>query len=110
MENTTFYSAGLVGVLGASSEKMSVRGGGSASVTSKSATLTRRGRLDRFVVVASCTTSQVRYKTMAPSTLLRNEAEVSVTDAQLSAVFSGDALDNDSDLSGLAEDAPVIIW
>ncbi|CAN0005306.1 unnamed protein product [Pylaiella littoralis] len=54
--------------------------------------------------------ASVRYKTMAPSTLLRNEAEVSVTDAQLSAVFSGDALDNDSDLSGLAEDAPVIIW
>lgn len=47
---------------------------------------------------------------MAPSILLRNEAGVSITDAQLSTTFSGDALDNDSDLSGLTEDAPVMVW
>ena len=53
---------------------------------------------------------QVRYKTMAPSILLRDEVEASITDGQLTAVFSGTALDNDVDLTGLAGDVPVIIW
>ncbi|CAM9607443.1 unnamed protein product [Ectocarpus sp. 8 AP-2014] len=54
--------------------------------------------------------SMVRYKTMAPSIILRNEAEVSVTDTQPSVQFSGTALDNDVDLSGLSADSPVITW
>lgn len=45
---------------------------------------------------------------MAPSILLRDEAEATTTNDQL--VFSGGALDNDVDVSGLAEDAPVIVW
>eukprot|EP00752_Nemacystus_decipiens_P012850 g11377.t1 len=53
--------------------------------------------------------NMVRYKTMAPSILLRNEAEVSISDG-LSAVFPECALDNDIDISGLADDTPVIIW
>ena len=47
---------------------------------------------------------------MAPSILLRDEVEASITDSQLSAVFSGTALDNDVDLTGLAGDVPVVIW
>lgn len=46
---------------------------------------------------------------MAPSILLRNEEEGSVTDAGLS-VLSGLTLDNDVDLSGLDDAAPVMIW
>ncbi|CAN0369326.1 unnamed protein product [Ectocarpus sp. 6 AP-2014] len=54
--------------------------------------------------------SMVRYDTMAPSIILRNEAEVSITDTQASVQFSGTSLDNDVDLSGLSADSPVMIW
>ncbi|CAM9200961.1 unnamed protein product [Ectocarpus sp. 4 AP-2014] len=54
--------------------------------------------------------SMVRYRTMAPSIILRNEAEVSITDTQPSVQFSGTTLDNDVDLSGLSADSPVIAW
>lgn len=47
---------------------------------------------------------------MAPSILLRNETEAVITDSGLAAVFSGTALDDDVDLSGLAADKPVILW
>ena len=47
---------------------------------------------------------------MAPSILLRDETEASIADGELTAVFSGRALDNDVDLTGLDDDAPVIIW
>ncbi|CAN0163453.1 unnamed protein product [Ectocarpus fasciculatus] len=54
--------------------------------------------------------SMVRYKTMAPSIILRDEAEASITDTQRSVQFSGNSLDNDVDLSGLSDESPVIIW
>ncbi|CBJ31655.1 Unsaturated glucuronyl hydrolase, family GH88 [Ectocarpus siliculosus] len=54
--------------------------------------------------------SMVRYQTMSPSIILRNETEVSITDTQPSVEFSGTALDNDVDLSGLSADSPVITW
>lgn len=47
---------------------------------------------------------------MAPSILLREETEASITGSSLTAAFSGAALDDDVDLSGLAEEAPVMIW
>ena len=47
---------------------------------------------------------------MAPSILLRDEMGVSIADGEHTAVFSETALDNDVDLTGLAEDVPVIIW
>eukprot|EP00752_Nemacystus_decipiens_P001632 g1587.t1 len=53
--------------------------------------------------------NMVRYMTMAPSILLRNEDEVSISDG-LSAVFPEFALDNDIDISGLCDDTPVMIW
>lgn len=52
---------------------------------------------------------QVRYKTMAPSILLRDEEMAILTDSSVVANFGG-ALDHDVDLSGLAEDTPVTIW
>ncbi|CAM9347761.1 unnamed protein product, partial [Hapterophycus canaliculatus] len=54
--------------------------------------------------------TMVRYKTMAPSIVLRNEEEVVITSSTLSALFSGPALDNDVDLSGLVEESPVVFW
>ncbi|CBJ33670.1 Unsaturated glucuronyl hydrolase, family GH88 [Ectocarpus siliculosus] len=53
--------------------------------------------------------SMVRYKTMSPSIILRNETEVSITDTQPSIQFPGITLDNDVDLSGLSADSPVMI-
>lgn len=47
---------------------------------------------------------------MAPSILLRDEESVSITDSELTAVFSSDVLDNDVNISGLDDDAPVVIW
>ena len=61
-------------------------------------------------VSVRCAGRQVRYKTMAPSIILRDETGVSVADGEFTAVFSGAALGNDVDLTGLAEDVPVIIW
>ncbi|CAM9689754.1 unnamed protein product [Ectocarpus sp. 12 AP-2014] len=52
----------------------------------------------------------VRYKTMAPSITLRDEAEAHITDDQLSVQFSGSDFDNGADLSGLSEESPFIIW
>ena len=55
---------------------------------------------------------QVRYKTMAPSILLQDETEFSATTegGLATKTFSGADLDNDVDVSGLAEDASVTIW
>ncbi|CAM9507739.1 unnamed protein product [Ectocarpus fasciculatus] len=54
--------------------------------------------------------SMVRYKTMAPSIILRDEAETSITATQPSVEFSGTTLDNDVDLSGLSAESAVIVW
>ncbi|CAM9967440.1 unnamed protein product [Ectocarpus sp. 12 AP-2014] len=54
--------------------------------------------------------AMVRYKTMAPSIILRGEEEVSITGDELSLEFSGSDLDDDVDLSGLSAESPIIIW
>lgn len=49
---------------------------------------------------------------MAPSILLQDETEFSATTegGLATKTFSGADLDNDVDVSGLAEDASVTIW
>ena len=52
---------------------------------------------------------QVRYNTMAPSILLRQEDEVTVSSG-IDATFGSAALDNDVDLSGLVGSSSVVVW
>ena len=47
---------------------------------------------------------------MAPSTILKEEAEFDITEGQPTYLFSEEALDGDVDLSGLTDDSPVLIW
>ncbi|CAN0124698.1 unnamed protein product [Scytosiphon promiscuus] len=61
-------------------------------------------------MASAASAGAVRYKTMAPSILLRNETEVLITSSSLTAQFSGASLDGDVDLSGLVEASPVVLW
>ena len=47
---------------------------------------------------------------MAPSIILKEEAEFEITASQCTYLFSEEALDGDVDLSGLTDDSPVLIW
>ena len=47
---------------------------------------------------------------MAPSIILKGEAEFEITKCQPTHLFSEEALDGDVDLSGLTDDSPVLIW
>lgn len=50
---------------------------------------------------------------MAPSILLRQEAEVTVSSSgsgEIAATFDSAALDTDVDLSGLVASSSVIVW
>lgn len=56
---------------------------------------------------------QVRYTTMAPSILLRQEDKVTVSSSgsdEIAATFGSAALDNDVDLGGLTASSAVIVW
>ena len=59
---------------------------------------------------------QVRYKTMAPSILLRGETKFDTTaygaggTMTFSKTYEEEDLVNDIDVSGLRDDAPVMIW
>ncbi|CAM9161445.1 unnamed protein product [Laminaria digitata] len=57
--------------------------------------------------------AMVRYNTMAPCILLRQEADVTVSSSgsgEIAATFDSAALDTDVDLSGLVASSSVIVW